>query len=401
MTALAACAICAFCDQNPAAAFDAIDAANMDVFAVGFPSDTSLLGHHEEREAFSQIAMAGEDIPFWANMAKYARFSISIMVGFVYMFARPVAKLMKDPKTAALVVLVAIAGVQFFKFTLTEMLAMNDPESFLYFPFTSRIRHNNTQQRTIMGAIKTIAVLIAMEAEAEPLISSFKLLPCPKSHHHAPLPSVVRSGEISFGEENKAVEIVLVTCGQDATHAVDSVGTVNAALCAYEVLKTHRPDVLINAGTAGGFQSKGCEIGDVFLVSEVKFHDRRIPIPTFTSYGIGAIETLKTPNMRKEITSLKSGICSTGNSLDATDVDREMMLQNDASVKEMEAAAVAKVCEMFKTPFVCVKAITDIVDGPHATETEFLENLAMAGRRLQETVPKVLEFMSGKSVADL
>ena len=270
-----------------------------------------------------------------------------------------------------------------------------------YFPFPSRIRHNNTQQRTIMGAIKTIAVLIAMEAEAEPLISSFKLLPCPKSHHHAPLPSVVRSGEISFGEENKAVEIVLVTCGQDATHSVDSVGTVNAALCAYEVLKTHRPDVLINAGTAGGFQSKGCEIGDVFLVSEVKFHDRRIPIPTFTSYGIGAIETLKTPNMRKEITSLKSGICSTGNSLDATDVDREMMLQNDASVKEMEAAAVAKVCEMFKTPFVCVKAITDIVDGPHATETEFLENLAMAGRRLQETVPKVLEFMSGKSVADL
>ena len=131
MTALAACAICAFCDQNPAAAFDAIDAANIDVFAVGFPSDTSLLGHHEEREAFSQIAMAGEDIPFWANMAKYARFSISIMVGFVYMFARPVAKLMKDPKTAALVVLVAIAGVQFFKFTLTEMLAMNDPESFL------------------------------------------------------------------------------------------------------------------------------------------------------------------------------------------------------------------------------------------------------------------------------
>jgi len=103
----------------------------MDVFGVGFPSDTSLLGHHEEREAFSQIAMAGEDIPFWANMVKYARFSISIMVGFVYMFARPVAKLMKDPKTAALVVLVAIAGVQFFKFTLTEMLAMNDPESFL------------------------------------------------------------------------------------------------------------------------------------------------------------------------------------------------------------------------------------------------------------------------------
>lgn len=255
--------------------------------------------------------------------------------------------------------------------------------------------------------IKTIAVLIAMEAEAEPLVSLLNLAPCPKSHHHAPLPSVVRSGVIDFNnksgdgekEEERKCEIVVVTCGNDAVHGVDSVGTVNAALAAYEVLKTHEPDVLVNCGTAGGFKAKGCAIGDVFLVDEVKYHDRRIPIPTFTKYGISAIETWKTPKMREHFRAeLKSGVCSTGNSLDATDTDREMMLQNDASVKEMEAAAVAKVCEMFKVPFVCVKAITDIVDGPHATETEFLENLAMAGRRLQETVPKVLEFMSGKSV---
>jgi hypothetical protein len=71
------------------------------------------------------VAMAGEDIPFWANMAKYARFSISIMVGFVYMFARPVAKLMKDPKTAVLVVVGFVGAFQFFKFTIEEMLAVN------------------------------------------------------------------------------------------------------------------------------------------------------------------------------------------------------------------------------------------------------------------------------------
>ena len=82
-------------------------------------------------EAISQTSMAGEDIPFWANMAKYARFSISIMVGFAYMFARPVAKLLKEPKTAALVVLAGYGGFEFIKFTITEMLAMNDPESLL------------------------------------------------------------------------------------------------------------------------------------------------------------------------------------------------------------------------------------------------------------------------------
>lgn len=265
--------------------------------------------------------------------------------------------------------------------------------------------------------IKTIAVLVAMEAEAAPLVSLLGLKPCPKSHRHAPLPSVVRSGVLLENDDDGGTknvqqqqkkkkkksycEVVVATCGADSTHGVDSVGTVNAALCAYEILKTHEPDVLINAGTAGGFREKGAAIGDVFLVDEVKYHDRRIPIPTFTKYGVGAIRTAETPNMRKTLKDLKRGVCSTGNSLDATEVDREMMSRNDASVKEMEAAAVAKVCEMFDVPFVCVKAITDIVDGPHAAEKEFLENLAMAGKRLQETVPKVLEFMRGKTVADL
>ena len=265
--------------------------------------------------------------------------------------------------------------------------------------------------------IKTIAVLVAMEAEAKPLVSLLGLKPCPKSHRHAPLPSVVRSGVLLENDDDGGTknvqqqqkkkkkksycEVVVATCGADSTHGVDSVGTVNAALCAYEILKTHEPDVLINAGTAGGFREKGAAIGDVFLVDEVKYHDRRIPIPTFTKYGVGAIRTAETPNMRKTLKDLKRGVCSTGNSLDATEVDREMMSRNDASVKEMEAAAVAKVCEMFDVPFVCVKAITDIVDGPHAAEKEFLENLAMAGKRLQETVPKVLEFMRGKTVADL
>ena len=90
-----------------------------------------MMSHTDVSEAISQTSMAGEDIPFWANMAKYARFSISIMVGFAYMFARPVAKLLKEPKTAVLVVLAGYGGFEFIKFTITEMLAMNDPESLL------------------------------------------------------------------------------------------------------------------------------------------------------------------------------------------------------------------------------------------------------------------------------
>ena len=71
--------------------------------------------------------LAGGEVPFWANMVKYARFSISIMVGFAYMFGRPVVALMKKPGTAALVIGVGAGGYFFFKFTIETMLGLSDP----------------------------------------------------------------------------------------------------------------------------------------------------------------------------------------------------------------------------------------------------------------------------------
>ena len=66
----------------------------------------------------------------------------------------------------------------------------------------------------------------------------------------------------------------------------------------------------------------------------------------------------------------------------------------------MEAAAVAKVCEMFDA--VRVRESNHRYRRRTARgRKRILENLAMAGKRLQETVPKVLEFMRGKTVADL
>ena len=53
---------------------------------------------------------------------------------------------------------------------------------------------------------------------------------------------------------------------------------------------------------------------------------------------------------------------------------------NDATVKEMEAAAIAEVAAHFDIPFLAVKSVTDIVDGGVATAEEFLANLASASK---------------------
>ena len=67
----------------------------------------------------------------------------------------------------------------------------------------------------------------------------------------------------------------------------------------------------------------------------------------------------------------------------------------------MEAASIAWIAEYTNTPFVCVKVVTDIVDGDRPTHEEFLENLHIASDSLQTVVPKVIDFMLGKKFSEL
>ena len=147
-------------------------------------------------------------------------------------------------------------------------------------------------------------------------------------------------------------------------------------------------------------QQKGAEIGDVFLTTSVANHDRRIPIPDFVPFGIGKLETVNA-KVLAETYNYKMGICTTGNSLDKTDKDDELMQANDASVKDMEAAAIAWACELHKVPFLGVKVVTDIVDGGVPTQDEFLENLHAASKSLQDALPKVLDYVCGKTYSEL
>lgn len=153
-------------------------------------------------------------------------------------------------------------------------------------------------------------------------------------------------------------------------------------------------------GTAGGFHAKGGIVGDVYISSEFKHHDRRIAIPGFTEYGIGNHPATPVPNLVQHF-GYKTGVVSTGNSLDHTPKDLELMAANDASVKEMEAAAIAWTTEQLGVPFFAVKVITDIVDGGRPSHEEFMENLETAAKSLQDALPKIVTFVAGKRLSDL
>ena len=97
----------------------------------------------------------------------------------------------------------------------------------------------------------------------------------------------------------------------------------------------------------------------------------------------------------------KTGVVSTGNSLTYSEADMAAMQGSGAAVKEMEAAAVASVCRDLGVPMFALKAVTDIVDGEHPPQEEFLANLAKAVAALTAAMRASLDWMRGKSLAEL
>jgi 5'-methylthioadenosine nucleosidase len=244
--------------------------------------------------------------------------------------------------------------------------------------------------------IISVLIVVAMEAEAAPFVEHLKL---DKKVDFFP-PQVPFE---AFSGEHEGCKLTVVTNGKDSVYGtgVDNVGTVPASLVTFLSLqKDSSFDLVLNAGTCGGFQRKGATIGSVFLTSAVVNHDRRIPIPPFVPYGIGKLPSIPTPKLAA-LYSFSTGICTSGNSLDKTAEDDDAMLAQEASVKDMEAAAVAWSCALFQKPYLGIKVVTDIVDGDRSTHEEFMENLGTAAKSLQTALPQVLDHVCGRLPSDL
>lgn len=134
-----------------------------------------------------------------------------------------------------------------------------------------------------------VLVVIAMAAEAEPLLKKLNLTVAQCNYPDAPC--------LLYSGAYQGCTVSVVTNGKCNTHGVDNVGTVPAALSTFLAISQLKPDLIINAGTAGGFQKKGAAIGDRYICTHMKNHDRRIPIPGFTEYGTGGHTAHPSPNI--------------------------------------------------------------------------------------------------------
>ncbi len=238
-----------------------------------------------------------------------------------------------------------------------------------------------------MKPVKSVLIMIAMRAEAREFIEALGL----KQEGNVfddKLPMMAYSGKVDN------LSVVVVLNGIDKRFDVDNVATQPAVLATYVGIQKFNPDLIINAGTAGGFKKADHEIGDAVVSCDtLKFHDRRIPLKGFEAYGIGSYPCIDIPELVKEL-SLKQGIISTGNSLDCTKTDLEMIEKNGAEIKEMEAAGIAWVAWMLEKPFMAVKTISDFIDSHEPSEAQFTKNLAKATQNLSDTLVKIVHYLN-------
>ncbi|KAB8127296.1 5'-methylthioadenosine/S-adenosylhomocysteine nucleosidase [Gracilibacillus oryzae] len=197
-----------------------------------------------------------------------------------------------------------------------------------------------------------IGIIGAMDEEVELLKNKMDL----KEH------KVIARGDFYIGEmEGK--EVVLLKSG---------IGKVNAAIATTILFEKFQPEFVINTGSAGGFHHD-LEVGDIVISSSVVHHD--VDVTAF-DYEYGQVPGLpasfeadpvlieKAMSAAKHLTDVQAmkGLISTSDTF-MQDEDKIAFVRSkfpNLIAAEMEAAAIAQVCYQFETPFVVIRALSDI-----------------------------------------
>ena len=230
-----------------------------------------------------------------------------------------------------------------------------------------------------------VCYIVAMRAEAQPFIEHYgvKLL----EGFFAPLPCLCYKANVNGSE------LYIVLNGEQ--HGSDLVGCEAASVATLAAIQKIKPDLVVNSGTCGAFGCNGASIGDVYLGSGVMFHDRRVPgDDAWGTQALGNYPVWEGTADLAQRLGFKLGKVTTGSSLDMQPCDEEIIRQNHGELKDMEGAAIAFVCSLFKIPILFVKSVTDLCDSGAATYEEFSRNLALASERLRQANVRIIDALT-------
>ncbi|WP_440905574.1 5'-methylthioadenosine/S-adenosylhomocysteine nucleosidase [Catenovulum sp. SX2] len=183
--------------------------------------------------------------------------------------------------------------------------------------------------------------------------------------------------------------------GKNVVLVQSGVGKTAAAMSTTMLLDNHKPSLVLNTGSAGGF-AEDLEVGDLVISNEVRHHDVDLTAFGFEmgqGYGFPAaftsdaklVERALAAASRQSDLQAKVGLICSGDSFMACPDKVAQARDNFPNMiaVEMEAAAIAQVCAQFNTPFVVVRALSDIAGkSSHQSFETFLHQAAKHSSQL-------------------
>ncbi|NIG62408.1 MAG: 5'-methylthioadenosine/S-adenosylhomocysteine nucleosidase [Serratia symbiotica] len=181
------------------------------------------------------------------------------------------------------------------------------------------------------------------------------------------------------------------------------IGKVSAAIGTTLLLQHCQPDVVINTGSAAGLAST-LKVGDIVVSEEVCYHDADV-----TAFGYepgqmarcpaafvadGALIALAESGIKQlKLNAVRGLICSGDAFINGAEpLARIRATFPNVVAVEMEAAAIGHVCHLFGTPFVIVRAISDVADNvSHISFDEFLTVVANQSTMMVNTMLQALD----------
>jgi adenosylhomocysteine nucleosidase len=148
------------------------------------------------------------------------------------------------------------------------------------------------------------------------------------------------------------------------------IGKVNSAIGAAEMIREHKPDIIISSGCAGGANTS-LNVMDVVVASECTYHDAYCGDNCEYGQILGMPARYKAPEeMVRKALSLNtstnhhiiSGLTVSGEWF----VDCREKMQDilshfpEAMAVDMESCSIAQTCHKYSVPFISFRVISDI-----------------------------------------
>lgn len=210
---------------------------------------------------------------------------------------------------------------------------------------------------------------------------------------------------ISNLEEEKILDITFYKGtleGKKIVLVEGGIGKVNSSVCTTLLIDRFKVDQLIFTGVAGG-TNPNIEVGDIVISNELIQHDFDC-----TAFGMkhGEIPRMDTSIFKADKNLIEIAEKSALELFDPKNIYTGRIVSGDTFVAEsekinwlretfnsecteMEGAAVAHVCFLFKIPFVIIRSISDKANGN--AKTDFQEFVKLAAKNSKNLIVEMMK----------